>query len=1129
MKQFKFKSIRTRLVYWFLFLTLIPLLIVLSITYFQQVSVIKSRTFDKLTAIRDLKVDQLTDWLNERVGDLMTISTDNEFRDLESLINKTSYDQNDNEIMKNCRRILNRYLENYSAYDEVFIINPQSGKILLSTKTYMEGINKSTDDYFTKPMQSREMSIKDIYYSSSLKTNTMVYSIPIFCKIHAENHIVGILVARIDLPNTLYKMLLNRVGLGNTGETLIVNKDAVALNELRHQKNAPLNLIISTEPAVKAANGETGIAITTDYRDIKILSAFTYIPETRWGFVCKQDMHELNSPIRQMILNFIIIFIVTSLIIVLIVLRISKSLSGPVVDIVRVAQKYGTGDFSVRNTITSTDETGFLALEFNKMADAIESKLKIQNGVTDISDSLLVTTSMLEFGSKLLKQLMKLTDANMSTFYILNEATMEYEHFTSVGANEKLLTSFSAESSEGEIGNAISTKDIYYLRDIPENTIFKYKTTAGEAIPREIITIPLLVENNVAAIVSLVSIHKFSIECIEILKQSWGGINISYSNLLANERTRIFSEQLANSNQELEAQAEELEEQSEEMQEQTEELQEQNLILENQRLLVEEANKLKSEFLSNMSHELRTPLNSILALSNVLIKRTKSKLNDEENNYLEIVERNGKQLLSLINDILDLSKIEAGKMEIQPNNTSVDSVLRIVKENLQTLSEQKGLNMTLTIPDNLPRVETDESLLHQVLTNIVGNALKFTKKGNVDITATYDLLDVFIEVKDTGIGISKEILPHIFDEFRQGDGSSSRQYEGTGLGLAISNKITQILGGNIKVISKEGKGSVFTINIPIIWHKGKLADNLFDTDNITSRSELRTNLDMDKYHKRIKDISETSILIVEDNNDVIVQLNAVLENEEYKISVADNGQKALDYLEHTIPDGIILDLMMPDMDGFEFLQKIGNVEKTKNIPVLVLTAKKITKTDLKRLTSNNIQHLIIKGDVDLDDLLMKIKLMLGIAPVAESKVVEQHKSSSDVNKSNKGKEALDATLPNVLIVEDNLDNMTTMKAILRGKYNIAGAVDGEQGLKMAQSQLHDLILLDMALPKMSGEEIVKILKADNETKHIYVIAVTAQAMKGEKETMLTIGCDDYVSKPVDPEIILKKLEEWFGK
>ena len=1123
MKRLNFKSIRTHLTFWFLVLSLVPLLTTIVVTYFQRAIVIETSTFDKLTAIRDLKVERVNDWLYERMGDITVISEDEGLFVLENLIHKTSFNSNDQKTLTQSRQILSRFLRNYNDYYEFFVINPDDGKILASTKEYMEGQDKSNADYFTNPLQTRKLSIKDIYFSNTLSEYTMTYSIPIFSGGKIDGDIIGILVAHININNSLFKMLLERVGLGETGETLIVNKDAVALNQLRWHENAPLNLQISAEPAVKSSQGETGIAITTDYRNESILAAYTYIPIMKWGFVCKQDMKELNAPIREMIWNFIVIFIVSAIVIVLIAIRISKSISKPIVKMNRVAEQIKGGDYSVRNTISSEDELGALASQFNNMAEITESTIKTQKSIASISETMIGRSNLQDFGISLLKRLMKITDADMSTFYILNEGSEEYEHFASVGANKEMLSSFNAKNPQGEIGNTLSTKSIFHLKNIPEDTIFKFKTIAGEAIPKEILTIPIIVENAVVAIISLVNLEKFSMECHEILKQSWINLNTSYSNLLAGERTRIFAEQLSITNQQLEAQTEELQEQSEELQNQTDELhrttdelQEQNIELEAQRKQVEAANKMKSEFLSNMSHELRTPLNSIMALSRVLIMQANKKLSKEENSYLEIVERNGKRLLSLINDILDLSKIEAGKMDIRPENISVKSLIHMTKDNLSALADEKGLAITLNISEDMPPIETEEAKVHQILTNIVGNAVKFTNEGSIDITANYDSKNTYIEVKDSGIGISQEMLPHIFDEFRQADGTSSRQYEGTGLGLAIAKKMTQILGGSLSVESELGKGSLFTLSLPIKWHEDI---SLNDTINLKTSLSNTTIIESKNVTKKN---SEIRILMVEDNQDAIIQVKTVLEKEKYKIDVALNGKEALEYVKHTIPDGIILDLMIPKIDGFEVLERLRSTAETKNIPVLILTAKDLSKDDLSRLSNNNIQQLIHKGDVDIEGLIQKVKLMLRAQ--SDKKLVSNSISSNNQLPTKRDLKHI-KSLPTILVVEDNPDNMITLKAILGKKYQIKEATDGEYGLALAHSLSPDLILLDISLPKISGDEIIKLIKEDQINQHIPVIAVTAQAMKGDKEKIIKLGCDAYISKPIDGELLLKEIEK----
>ncbi len=259
MKNLVFKSIKSKLTFWLIIPGLLPLLIVIGITYRQQVRLIKTETFNKLESIRNLKVQQLEK--------------------------------------------LKQYLRDHDAYDEMFIINPRTGVIDISTNADSEGLDLSRNPCFTQPMQTLRLFIRDIYYSTFHARNMMTFSVPIFCEKHDQEHITGILVASVNLKNSLYTLLQNKEGLGDTGETLIVNKDVVALNDLRWHDNAPLNLKIQAEPAVNGARGETGIIETTDYRGAKILAAYTHIPRTRWGFVAKQDLSELYAPINAMVAN----------------------------------------------------------------------------------------------------------------------------------------------------------------------------------------------------------------------------------------------------------------------------------------------------------------------------------------------------------------------------------------------------------------------------------------------------------------------------------------------------------------------------------------------------------------------------------------------------------------------------------------------------------------------------------------------------------------------------------------------------------------------------------------------------------------------------------------------------------
>ncbi len=1131
MNWFRFKSIRTKMTFWFFVIASIPLIIISFTSYSQRVNTIELQTFEKLSAIRDLKVEQVKAWVTERIGDTQTMSGDFEIRGLKYSLNKRSRSPEDKKKIEIATQLLKRNLKNFSDYEEIFIVGVESGTVEISTNRVSIGKNKSRDLYYTTPLQTGEVFIKDIYRSVTASRPQMTISIPVFSLEH-ESDIIGILVVRIDLSNSLYKLLLNRVGLGETGETLIVNKDILALNQLRWYDNAPLNLHISAIPAINASQGKTGVINSNDYRDIMVLAAYTFIPETGWGFVCKQDLYELNEPIRGMIRDYIITAVISFLILFLISLFVSGTISKPILEAKKVTSGIIAGDLSLRNVISSSDEIGSLASAINEMTETIESRINIQDEVGKINTLMVGLSYMKEFASGLLEHLMGTTKANIGTFYILNEVTSEYEHFVSVGASKKLFNPFNADEPEGEFGYPITYKQISYLRDIPEESIFKFPTIAGDIKPKEIITIPILIEDQVIALISLANIHRFDKISYDILKESWMNINSSYSSILVNQRTQILAENLSRTNQQLEAQAEELQEQTEEMQSQaeelhitTKELHEQNLELDMQKNEVEEANRLKSQFLSNMSHELRTPLNSIMALSHVLIQQAGEKLSEEENSYLEIVERNGKILLTLINDILDLSKIEAGKIDIKPAFISLRELLESDIENLSPLAEKKDLTINLLIPDDLPEVETDRDKYSQVLLNIIGNSIKFTEKGEVNIRASHDPLYVYIDIEDTGIGISEENLQIIFEEFRQVDGSSKRNYEGTGLGLAISSKLMKLLGGTISVKSEAGKGSIFTLALPIKWQGESMAgkgDSLLTYDDPDKTGNISGSV------KDFREISGQRILIVEDNEIAILQVKKMLESEGYLVDVAVGGAQALEYMEHSIPDGIIMDLMMPGIDGFEVLEKIRSKKSTKNIPVLILTAKDLNKKDLAKLSSNNIHHLINKGDVDRDEFLSKIAIMLNINDKRADKTEKKVNKVKNVVTKGRSNMIISKTpgLPTILIIEDNPDNMVTINAILKNNYNTLEAYDGEEGLVLVNSQNPDLILLDISLPGMDGIEVLSSLKSSVETSGIPVIAITARVMQEDLELLSESGFNDFISKPVDPDEVLKKLKIW---
>ena len=522
-----------------------------------------------------------------------------------------------------------------------------------------------------------------------------------------------------------------------------------------------------------------------------------------------------------------------------------------------------------------------------------------------------------------------------------------------------------------------------------------------------------------------------------------------------------------------------------------------------QKRQLDEANRLKSSFLANMSHELRTPLNSVIALSGVLSRRLATTIPAEERNYLEIIERNGKGLLTLINDILDLSRIEAGREGVNVSRCAVRELVDELVDMIEPQALEQKIALLNQMPADLPLITTDPEKLKHILQNLIGNAVKFTAQGRVTVTAAVQGPEMVIAVMDTGIGIGADQIPHIFDEFRQADETTSRKYGGMGLGLAIAKKYAQLLEGSITVESTPGKGSTFTLRLPLA---------LGVPEGVQAHQTKRFS------SKRVPRLTSVPfgqgqvIQVVEDNESAIIQLTDILSSQGYRVQVAHNGQEALRQIAQTQPDAMILDLMMPEVDGFTVLKTIRAMESTSQLPVLILTAKLVTQEELKFLKGNHIHQLIQKGDINKDGLLAEVARM--VAP-PQAPALPQSRRRRPVGP---GK-------PVVLIVEDNPDNLSTARALLAGDYELIEAMDGETAVKLAKMHRPDIILSDIALPVMDGIAVLAAIREDEGLCSTPVIAVTASAMKGDRETILAHGFDGYISKPIDAELMIKALRE----
>ena len=579
------------------------------------------------------------------------------------------------------------------------------------------------------------------------------------------------------------------------------------------------------------------------------------------------------------------------------------------------------------------------------MADLVRTRIRVQEAVTDMLNVVAVSATKEDLAWNFLRLIMKETGSCMAAFYIRNETRPDtMDLVASAGLPPESIGSFSAESLEGQFGAPILGNEVHVLA-VPDSDAFALNTIAGRFRPARILTMPITVRGEPAALFTMSSFTDYPEEYTLAFSIVREGLNAAMANLLAGERERTLLQDLQGANQELAAQSEELEFQARE-------LEAQNVELNIQRSKSEKASKLKTEFLSNMSHELRTPLNSILALSRVMRSETAERLTQEELDYLGIIEKNGKSLLALINGILDLSRIEAGREELHLKETQVGRLLMETAEGVRPLAREKGIFIECHIDQGLPPVITDEDKLRRVIINLVGNAMKFTDTGGVTLHATAEKDGVRIDVEDTGIGIEEEELPHIFDEFRQSDGSRARRFEGTGLGLAIVKKIADILGIEIQVESRPGAGSRFTLLVDLQPRSG-------DAEALLSDDRDRATVPL--------------IYIIDDNTVEAMQLRRTLEQNGFKVSIFRDGQESLDAMESNQPDGLILDLDMPGLDGFSFLKELRRLGRS--VPVLLMTARVLKPRDTRVFNELGVRFLALKGDVRPEELVSKARAL----------------------------------------------------------------------------------------------------------------------------------------------------------
>lgn len=796
-------------------------------------------------------------------------------------------------------------------------------------------------------------------------------------------------------------------------------------------------------------------------------------------------------------------------------------------------KKIADGDFTARNNDETDDDLGRISTSLNTMTVSLEKNFNdlkaknwLQDGAVQLSDAIREELYVKQVGDTVIQLFASYTKGAVGTLYMADD-----------DANLKLTGSYAVTNApayilpgEGLAGHVALTKKKIITSEFPADYL-KISSATGNTQPVSIVIMPLLYLGDIIGLIEIGYLTPPSDIDIAFLENNAETAAIALNtsrnyekiqNLL--EETQAQSEELQaqhneleNINTELEAQTEKLQASEEELKVQQEELQEANLGLEERTRMLEEKNyeiieknqevqqkaeelamstKYKSEFLANMSHELRTPLNSILLLSRLLTENNEENLSKDQVEYAKVIQNSGYGLLSLIDEILDLSKIEAGKMQLEFEEVS----LKEIEENCQNLFEpianEKGIEFKTiihnTVPDN---IETDKLRLEQIIRNLISNALKFTAHGSVtlDIRNHGDKMICF-EVRDTGIGIAEEKQKLIFEAFQQEDGSTRRKYGGTGLGLSICRELVKLLGGSIELKSEQGKGSKFFVYIPVNKQAVAIADVKIEIAPVAEQpEEMPTSItgNNGKYiastipenipdDRDIISLDDNSILIVEDDTNFGKSLLEFTRQKGYKGIVAVRGDEAIALAKQYKPKGILLDLQLPVKSGWQVMDELKGNPETRHIPVHMMSSYNAKNEGMLRGAVDFITKPL--AFEQMQEIFNKIELVLN-------------------QKSKK-----------VLIVEDNPKHAKALAHFL-DTFSITSEIKNtiEDSVSAFRKDA-DCVILDMGIPDQKSYDTLEKIKNEPGLENLPIIIFTGKSLSLSDEQKLKRYADSIVVK-----------------
>ncbi len=892
-----------------------------------------------------------------------------------------------------------------------------------------------------------------------------------------------------------------------------------------------------------------------------------------FGVVAEIEQNEIFASANELRSIMLHLLIGTSVLVIGIAVLISARIVRPVRTLSAGAKRVAEGDLDHSIEIRSKNEIGELTHSFNEMIGSLRQtrqENQTQNwyktGQTQLNEQLRGIDDIAQLGRNTITFLAKYLDCPVGTLYLSNGDN----HLNLVGSyayRKRKHISNTFEVGEGLVGQAALEKESIILTEVPDEYI-AVSSGLGQAVPRNILVLPFMRNGDVKGVVELGGLREFSETDLTFLNQVSESIAIAAHSAQSRQQMQKLLERTQSQAEELEAQQEELQQSNQELEKHTqalqqseeklqaeqeklrqinEELEEQFEHLEKQKEQTEKSNKelqaakglieekarelelsskYKSEFLANMSHELRTPLNSILLLSRLLGDNKDGGLSQEHIESAKTIYAAGAELLALINEILDLSKVEAGMMEFHMEDVNLKAFARDIARDVRPLALEKKLALETEVADGVPdAIHTDRQRITQVIKNFLSNALKFTTTGSIRLRIHrpdgqpdeqrflsqngFDARQtVLFSVIDTGIGIPEDKQQVIFEAFQQADGTTSRKYGGTGLGLSIAKEIAQLLGGKIRLKSRQGKGSTFSLYLPeaakdtrgsIKEHKALPATIEKETPRATTTLKpekpktdtLRTE-DIETLIDDRKNIAEGDklILLIEDDPRFLKILMDMSRDYGFKCLVAGDGETGLQFAEYYKPSAIILDIGLPGIDGWAVMARLKENSETRHIPV----------------------HFISAFDKKSDALKMGAVDYLK-KPVTPETMVQAFDNIHRI---------ISKPVKDLLIAEDNPQQaQAIVKLIGKGDVRTTVVDKASEAYEQVLSGKFDCMILDLGLPDMFGIDLLTKMRNNTEIPNLPIIVYTARELTdSEKAAIDTLAQSTIIKGTNSPEKLL---------